>query len=219
MRARLVSAAAAALAVLAVPSAVAANQNTVAASCAGLTFDMARGEAGTIVTVSLDGEPVIRTTSSATGTFTLPATVAAQFDPMSFTVASPDQTRPHTWVVVIDSVWNTDQRIVRTVEPCTAPTTVPQTTTTSSPPTTVPAPSSTTPTASTVVDTTTPATTVITTPRPGPSTSTVPSVSSVPLLPATGADPMTLSAIAGGAVAVGCIAAIAAATRRKGGAS
>lgn len=172
-----------------------ANRNEVTVSCEnGLTFDMPRGEEGTTVTVFLDNVRVFG-----------PVTVARQGDPVAFSVPAPaDRSVPRSWVVVVDSLWNADQRIVRSVPAC-APTTTPppppatttttaptststSTTSTSTPPTlpssatTAPATSTTTvaqPAPSTVVPPTTPRTVSSTTSPP-------PSVPPAGLLPATG---------------------------------
>ena len=119
---------AAILTALAIPGAASANNNTVTADCAGLAFNMARGEEGTVVTTTLDGRTV-RTD-----------TVAAHGDPLAFTIASPDQTTSHTWTVLVDSAFNDDKRTAITVEPCvqatttTVPPVVDPTTTTTVPP-------------------------------------------------------------------------------------
>jgi hypothetical protein len=146
-----------------------ANTNLPDANCAGLVFTMPQGEQGTVVRTFLDGNQVRIDT------------IAAQFDPLTFTVPSPDQTVAHVWSITIDSVWNTGQAWSETVPACTQPTTTsttpPATTSTSVPVV-----------ASTVVTTTSmpSPSTVVTTPRaPGSSTTT----SSVPVqfaLPATG---------------------------------
>jgi hypothetical protein len=186
-----------------------ANRNTVAVDCDGLLFDMPSGEAGTEVRVYLDGasEPVYS------------AVVARQFDPVRFSVASPDRSRPHSWVVVVDSVWNADQRIVRSWPACISPPTSTAPTTTSTTSTTVPSSTttSTIPPAAATTSTLPPASTVVTLPRP--TTTTAPWPSPVPLLPATGADPAVVSLIAAGAVMAGCVLLIIRATRRKRGAS
>jgi hypothetical protein len=147
-------------AALAIPGHASANSFGADADCDGVTFSMPRGEAGTVVTVTVDG----RTVASQT--------IANQFDPVSITVATPDPSRAHVWVVTVDSLYNPDQRWTETVGVCVTPTT---TTSTTLPPastttTTVPNPS-------TTVGTTTPTSqppTVITTPRPTPSTTLPP---------------------------------------------
>ena len=147
-------------AALAIPGHVSANQFGADADCDGFTFTLNRGEAGTVVTVTVDGRTVAV------------QTVANQFDPVNIADGNPDPTKPHTWVVTVDSVFNTDQRWTETVGVCTPPvasttTTLPPASTTTS--TTVPNPS-------TTVGTTVPTqpTTVVTTPRPTPSTTLPP---------------------------------------------
>lgn len=127
----------------------AANSNDVTVTCAGLTFNMPRGETGTVVTTTLDGRTV---RTDTIGTFGAS---------LAYTIPSPDQTSPRSWVVTIDSVYNTDQTIVRTVGACVTPatttTTAPAATTTTAPPqvatSTVPAvaPASTVPATTTTV--------------------------------------------------------------------
>ena len=156
------------VAVLATAGSVSANSNMPDANCAGLVFTMPRGEEGTIVRTFLNGSQIRSDT------------IARHGDPLSFTIASPDQTVAQVWTVTVDSVWNPDQTWTETVDVCqTPPTTA----------TTVP-PAPTTTTA--VVATTVPpavSSTVITTPRASSSTSTVPATpATVPpgSLPATG---------------------------------
>ncbi len=62
-----------------------ANTFTADATCAGMTLSMPRTEDGTVVTTRLDGA-VVRTD-----------TVTTFGSPVVFTLASPDQTRQHTW--------------------------------------------------------------------------------------------------------------------------
>jgi LPXTG-motif cell wall-anchored protein len=214
----LVAAAVLVLGVAALPGVAAANRNTVEATCDRLVFDMPASEAGTTVTVSLNGTTVHTVTA------------ANQLDPIRFTLTTPDPTRANGWVIVVDSVWNTDQRIVRSSPPCPTATTTPPPTT--APSTTIPVTTTTVVVASTIPPTTIPATTVlattvptqsttvITTPRPS---TTVPSTpvtvpSTTPLLPATGGSPepwalaLGVAGLLAGAV---CIAV----ARRNGGAS
>ena len=167
------------LALLAIPAAVAfpagtafANSFTADADCAGVTFTMPRGEAGTVVTATVDGRLVAR------------VTVATHGDSVLISQPSPDRTVAHTWAVTVDSRFNTDQSWSETVPACASPvastsTTLPPASTTTS--ITVPNPST---TVGTTVPTTVPPT-VVTTPRPTPG-STVPP-STVPFrLPDTG---------------------------------
>lgn len=188
------------LALLAIPAALAfqsgtahANSFGADADCDGVTVNMARGEAGTVVTVTVDGRPVVT------------RTVAAQFDPVNLTVPTPDRAVAHTWVVTVDSVFNADQRWSETVAACVTPSTT----------TTVPPASTTTtvPVSPTTVVTTVPTTlppTVITTPRPTPSSTT----STVPFrLPDTGRDTSRLTGFALGCLLGGLILLI---VRRDG---
>ncbi len=179
------------LALLAVPAALAlpgtahANANTADANCDGVAFDMPKGEADTVVTTTLDGR-VVRTD-----------TVVTFGAPLAFSIASPDQTRPHVWTITVDSRWNDDTVWTETVPACSPP--VASTTTT-------PATTSTTvPNQTTTTSTTVPTqpTTVVTTPRPTPSTTTT----TVPPfeLPETGADHWGLLAIGATAFAVGVV--------------
>ncbi len=147
-------------AALAIPGHVSANAFGADADCAGLTVTMPRGEAGTVVTVTVDGRTVAR------------QTVPNQGDAVLISLATPDRTVAHTWVVTVDSVFNADQRWTETVAACSPPmasttTTLPVASTTS---TTVPNPTS---TVGTTVPTSSLPPTVVTTPRPAPST-TVP---------------------------------------------
>jgi hypothetical protein len=142
---------------LAMPAGVAfANAPEVAATCEnGLTFQMGRGEAGTTVTVYLDN---VREYG--------PIEVVRHGDPLSFAVPAPsDRSVPHSWLVVVDSVWNQDQRITRSVPACSV--------TTTSTATTAPTPSSTTvaPT-TTTPDTISSSTTTSSTSVPAPATTT-----------------------------------------------
>ena len=90
-----------------------ANTFTADATCAGMTLSMPRTEDGTVVTTRLDGA-VVRTDTVTT--FGLPVV---------FTLASPDQTRQHTWSVTIDATWSADQTWSETVPACAAGTTPP----------------------------------------------------------------------------------------------
>ena len=164
-------------AALAIPGHASANSFGADADCQGLRFSLARGEAGTVVEATVDGRRV------AIGT------VLNQFDPIGFTVPNPDATKPHTWVVTVDSLYNTDQRWTETVGVCSPPvastttTLVPASTTTT---TLVPASTTTTtvvnPTTSVPTSSVPP--TVVTTPRP---TTTIPQTSVPPFrLPDTG---------------------------------
>jgi LPXTG-motif cell wall-anchored protein len=192
---------AAVAAALALPATASANNNTVTADCTGLTFNMDRTEANTRVTATVDGRPamdqIVNRTFGA---------------PVRFTLPNPDPTRPHTWVVFVDSEWNADQTITRSIPACTTPTstTLPVSTssTTTTPPTSTSSvdtvPGTTTPPSSSVPGTTT----VITTPRP-----TTTSVPPVWVLPETGQDMTLPVALAALAVATG-VAMLA--VRRKG---
>jgi hypothetical protein len=170
-------------AVAALPGTAHANANTADANCDGVTFDMPKGEADTVVTTTLDGR-VVRTD-----------TVVTFGAPLAFSIASPDQTRPHVWTITVDSRWNDDTVWTETVPACSPP--VASTTTT-------PATTSTTvPNQTTTTSTTVPTqpTTVVTTPRPTPTTTTVPPFE----LPETGADHWGLLAIGATAFAVGVV--------------
>jgi hypothetical protein len=172
-------------AVAALPGTAHANANTADANCDGVTFNMPKGEADTVVTTTLDGR-VVRTD-----------TVVTFGAPLAFSIASPDQTRPHVWTIAVDSRWNDDTVWTETVPACSPP--VASTTTT-------PATTSTTvPNQTTTTSTTVPTqpTTVVTTPRPTPTTTT----STVPPfeLPETGADHWGLLAIGATAFAVGVV--------------
>ena len=90
-----------------------ANTFTADATCAGMTLSMPRAEDGTVVTTRLDGA-VVRTD-----------TVTTFGSPVVFTLASPDQTRQHTWSVTIDATWSADQTWSETVPACAAGTTPP----------------------------------------------------------------------------------------------
>ena len=179
-------------AVAALPSTAHANANTADADCDGVTFDMPKGEADTVVTTTLNGR-VVRTD-----------TVVTFGAPLAFSIASPDQTRPHVWTITVDSRWNDDTVWTETVPACSPPvastTTTPATTSTT-------VPNQTTTTSTTVVNPTTSTTvptqptTVVTTPRPTPTTTTVPPFE----LPETGADPWGLLAIGATAFAVGVV--------------
>lgn len=155
-------------AVFAPAGSVSANSNMPDANCAGLVFTMPRGEEGTIVRTFLDGSQIRSDT------------IARHGDPLSFTIASPDQTVGHVWTVTVDSVWNTDQSWSETVPVCQTP----PTTATTVPPA---------PTTTAVVATSTPpvvSSTVVTTPRT-PTTSTPPVPTTTPstvpgMLPETG---------------------------------
>ena len=152
---------------LAVPGVAHANSNDIAATCDGLEFSMPRGETDTVVRTFLDGA-LVRTDRVATfGAST------------AFSVPSPDRTRSHVWVVEVDSVFNADQRIERSVPACVAPTTT-STTSTTVAVTTPPVPTTVPPVVSSTVVTTprTPTTTV-----PAPTTT----VRFVGELPETGA--------------------------------
>lgn len=166
-----------ALALTAWTGTAAANANDVTATCeGGFAFSMPRGETGTRIITTLDGK-VMRDDTIAT------------FDAsLAYTLPPGDQTIPHSWVVTIDSLYNTDQTIVRAVGACVTPpttTTVPAAPTTTAPPqvatSTVP-----TPAATSIV----PAT-----------TTTVPAV--VTDLPATGAMTDVLGFLAAALVAGG----------------
>lgn len=150
-----------ALALAAWTGTAAANSLTVDATCSGMALNMPRGETGTVVTTTLDGR-VVRT--DTVGTFGAS---------LAFTIPSPDQTTPRSWVVTVDSPYNTDQTIVRSVGACLTPT--------SSTTITVPAPTTTVP----------PLVATSTVPAPSP-TSTVPATTTtvppvITDLPATGA--------------------------------
>jgi len=179
-------------AALALPGTAHANANTAGADCDGVTFNMPRGEADTVVTTTLDGR-VVRTD-----------TIVTFGAPLAFSVASPDQGRPQVWAITVDSRWNDDTVWTETVPACSPPvastTTTPATTSTT-------VPNQTTTTSTTVLNQTTTsvptqATTVVTTPRPTPTTTTtVPPFE----LPETGADHWGLLAIGATAFAVGVV--------------
>lgn len=167
-----------ALALAAWTGTAAANANDVTVTCAGLSFSMPRGETGTVVTTTLDGR-VVRT--DTVGTFGAS---------LAYTIPSPDQTTPRSWVVTVDSLYNTDQTIVRSVGACVTPTTSTTTTTAPAPTTTVP-----------------PQVATSTVPAPAP-TSTVPATTTtVPAvitdLPATGAMTDAIAFVAATWVAAG----------------
>ena len=178
------------VAVAALPGTAHANANTADADCDGVTFNMPRGETDTVVTTTLDGR-VVRTD-----------TIVTFGAPLAFSIASPDQTRPHVWTITVDSRWNDDTVWTETVPACSPPvastTTTPATTSTT-------VPNQTTTTSTTVVNPTTSTTvptqptTVVTTPRPAPTTTTPPPFE----LPETGADHWGLLAIGATAFAVG----------------
>jgi hypothetical protein len=171
-------------AVAALPGTTHANANTADADCDGVTFNMPRGETDTVVTTTLNGR-VVRTD-----------TIVTFGAPLAFSIASPDQTRPHVWTITVDSRWNDDTVWTETVPACSPPV-ASTTTTTATTSTTV---AVTTPPVPTTVPTQ--ATTVITTPRPTPSTTTtVPPFE----LPETGADHWGLLAIGATAFAVGVV--------------
>jgi len=194
--------------------AVSANQNDVRVDCAGLRFSMPRGEVGTVVTVTVNGATVRS------------SVIARQNDPLAFTIASPDQTAPAIWSVLVDSQWRDGETWRTFTQPaCTTSTTaVPATT--AAPATTVPATTSTTAVPATTAPpaTTVPATastTVITTPRPGtvpatapPATAPTTSVPTVWRLPDTGPNTRDVSTGATAAMLAG-IALVIAATRRR----
>ena len=160
-----------------------ANANTVDANCAGMTFNMARGETGTVVTTRLNGRPV-RTD-----------TVATFGAPVVFSIPSPDQGAVQVWAVTVDSVFNADQSWTETVPVCI------EATTTTVVPTTTTAPTTTVTVA--VTDPPAPTTTVVTPPRVTTVT-TVPTVATVPTtLPETGAASNVLGFTAAFFVALG----------------
>ena len=149
-------------AVSAIPSTAHANANSADADCTGVTFTMPRGETDTVVTTTLDGR-VVRTD------------VITTFGaPLAFSIASPDQSRPHVWTITVDSRWNDDTAWSEQVPACVAPTTT-STTSTTVAVTTPPVPTTVPPAVSS---------TVVTTPRtpttvPAPAT-TVPLVGELP---------------------------------------
>lgn len=178
-------------AALALPGTAHANANTADADCDGVAFNMPRGETDTVVTTTLNGR-VVRTD-----------TIVTFGAPLAFSIASPDQTRPHVWAITVDSRWNDDTFWTETVPACSPPvastTTTPATTST-----TLPNPSTTTSTtvptqATTTTSVPTQPTTVITTPRPTPTTTTPPPFE----LPETGGDHWGILAIGAVAFAVG----------------
>jgi hypothetical protein len=175
------------VAVAAFPSTVHANANTADADCAGVAFNMPKGETDTVVTTTLNGQVVRTDTISTFGA------------PLAFSVASPDQTRPHVWTITVDSRWNDDTMWTETVPACSPPVATTTTTTTTTSTTT----STTLPNPSTTTSTTVPTqpTTVVTTPRPTPTTTTPPPFE----LPETGADHWGLLAIGATAFAVGVV--------------
>lgn len=173
-------------AAVAIPAGVAhANSFTADADCSGVTFQMPRGEAGTTVTATVDGRQVAR------------VVVATHGDTVLISQPSPDRTVAHTWTIVVDSVYNTDQSWSETVPACSQPVA----TTTTTPPVAS--------TTTTVVAVTTPptvppvASTVVTTPRPVPS-STVPTPGPY-RLPDTGSTNV-LALYAAGAISFGLLA-------------
>ena len=182
------------LVLLAAPAAVAipagtafANSFTADADCAGVTFQMPRGEAGTVVTATVDGRLVAR------------VTVATHGDTVLISQPSPDRTVAHTYVITVDSRFNTDQSWSETVAACSPPvastsTTLPVASTTTS--TVPPSPSS------TVTPSTTVPPTVVTTPRPTPG-STVPPTSVPFRLPDTGAPTDAIAFVAATWIAAG----------------
>ena len=186
-------------AAVAFPGTAHANANTADADCDGVTFNMPKGEADTVVTTTLDGR-VVRTD------------VIATFGaPLTFRVPSNDLKVAHVWAITVDSRWNEDTFWTETVPACVAPTTL-STTTTS---TTVPNPTTTTSTtlpnpSTTVVNPTTTtsvvnpsSTTVITTPRPG---TTIPPTSVPPFrLPDTGGENWEFLAFGAVAFVVGVL--------------
>lgn len=89
-----------------------ANEVTPVASCErGFLFDMLKGEAGTTVTVWMDGAAVVT------------RVVAVQNDRVTITLPSPDKTRAHLWEVFVDSLYNQDHRFSLPVPACVFPTT------------------------------------------------------------------------------------------------
>ena len=191
---RLLPLAAAVAAIVAFPGVAHANVFTADATCAGMTLSMPRTEDGTVVTTRLDGA-VVRTD-----------TVTTFGSPVVFTLASPDQTRQHTWSVTIDATWSADQTWSETVPACAAGTTPPVPSSSTTSPATLPPAS--------VV----PATTVGPT-FPPPSSSTVVTIPRTPVstesfeLPATGGD--TSGTLAIGAVLVAAGSAAALIARRR----
>jgi hypothetical protein len=151
-------------AVTAIPGTAHANANTADADCTGVFFSMPRGETDTVVTTTLDGR-VVRTD------------VIATFGaPLAFSVASPDQSRPHVWAITVDSRWNDDTAWSEQVPACVAETTATAPTTTVAV-TTPPVPTTVPP----VVDST-----VVTTPRTPTTTVPAPTTTVPFTLPETG---------------------------------
>jgi len=179
-------------AALAIPGHASANAFGADADCAGMTMSMARGEAGTIVTVAVDGRTVTR------------VTVPNQGDAVLVSHPNPDPTSSHTWVVTVDSVYNADQRWSETVGVCSPP--VASTSTTLPPAATT---STTVPVSPTTTVPVTQSTTVVTTPRPTPSTTLPPF-----RLPDTGRDMSRATGFAVGCLIGGAI--LLAAVRRDG---
>lgn len=200
---------AAVAAVLAIPGTAAANGvDTARADCAGFTFNMPRGETGTVVTATRNGERAMD-----------PITVTVFGAAVRFFLPSPDQTITQSWRILVDGP-NGDQVFTATQTPCvavttTAPTTTAPTTSSTVAVTTPPVPTST----STTVPPAVPTTTVTTVPGTGGGTGTVVTTPRVPattpttwVLPETGSD-AELTWWAVGLVAAGSVCALAA--RRK----
>lgn len=89
-----------------------ANAATASATCqSGFVFDMPRGEAGTVVTVWLDGDVVAT------------RVVPNQNDPVLIVLPTPDKTVGHWWEVSVRPVWNDDDYYGIVTPPCAFPTT------------------------------------------------------------------------------------------------
>lgn len=204
--------------VLAVAGTASANTPTVRVDCTGLRFDMPRGEVGTDVTVTANGDQ--------RWTFE----IARQNDPLAFRLDSPNPAAPVTWAVLVDSPWQEGETWRTFNQPACAPATTPATTTTTAGATTTtsaPPPSTSTTTTAPAAETTTTtvpptaSTTIITTPRPttttAPAATTSTTVPSTWRLPDTGTTSTTrpTAALGAAAIALGVLLIAAAARRRS----
>lgn len=185
-RRQVLAAAIATLGVLAVPAVAHANRVDIAsATCEGFTFDMPRGETGTIVTATHNGEPAMD-----------PITVTVFGAAVRFFLPSPDRTVAQSWRVEVDGP-NGDQVFIDSEGPCVAPTTTAATTSTTVPPvvaSSAPAPTSTTSTIGPTSTTTTTTVPPVAAPRPTtPPVVTPAEPAPTGLLPATGGSPSLLT--------------------------
>lgn len=165
------------LASLGIAGTASANSFTPTPSCDGFKLEIPKTEDGTRVLVFRNGAIVADVTNDTFGR------------PVSITVPSPDPTVPQRWAVRITG-YNGTLTWYGTQQACVVPTTTTTTTTTMPAPTTTVSTETTVPPTSTTVfvdvDIPPVATTVITTPRP--TTTTVPTVWT---LPETGASSLT----------------------------